>query len=327
MTNQIIDILREVTSPQNIANFISKTNKPSQPIRDLIFSAAVMHPFASISVAQIEEIIGNVPVIRRGTNAYAVNNNDSNITVIEPQPIHMTDFISAVELNNLKNVGVMQVQNYINLKIQRMLNIIHRTTEALCAQAITGKINYQMSTNGTVDSYVVDFGETLRFDLAKKWSDTSCTIAKVFSDLKDMHALLQKKGYGSKVLVLAGVEAYTRIIELADLSKSNIVQVKLVDQNTISVGGYTVKMENGSYIGKDKSAIKKIDDKSVVMIDIDAQHTPYYLALDSVEHGLNAIPFAITTNVKSDSTGYEIYGFSKPLPAPVVGAICWSQVL
>lgn len=53
----------------------------------------------------------------------------------------------------------------------------------------------------------------------------------------------------------------------------------------------------------------------------------FYCALDDLDANLQPLPFYAKPIVQQDPSGVKIVGTSKPLPAPVLGAIVWQQVL
>lgn len=324
---EIIDLIRSFLTPQAIAVQMTNRKPAPQRIRNLIYGEGKQHPFAAITLAELKRTLTNVPVVRRGSTAFAMNVGNGDLTTIDVQGFDVSDFFTATEINNLKMVSTQSVQSYVEGRINHMLDLIQRSTEALCAQGLTGTLAYPMKTDLGEDTYEVDFGETQTFAPPLLWSDASTKIVDVFDTLKEMHGQLQLTGFGANTVTLAGSKAFSRIIALADESKSNIVQVKLVNQNEMSVGGYTVQLENGVYRGAGKAMTRTVSENKVVMVDKDAGHSLRYLALDDLENGLLPMPFYPSQEVKKNPSGMEIVGRSKPLPAPVVGAICWSTVM
>ncbi len=205
---------------------------------------------------------------------------------------------------------------------------IEVSTEALCAQSLTGKIAYPMKTaDGAMELFEVDFGETLRYKFDSSLKATDATIEQVYTALQEMDETIQAKGYGANLEVLSGKTLFARIVTLAGKNKSNVLDVK-VSKGQVNVGGYLINLENGSYetmVGGTKTRVKTVDDDKMVMIDLEAGHTPYYAALDDLDAGLQALPFFSKVKKVDDPSGADVYTMSKPLPAVVVDAICWAD--
>ena len=72
---------------------------------------------------------------------------------------------------------------------------------------------------------------------------------------------------------------------------------------------------------------RNVVDKSVIMVALDAPFKLFYCAIDDVDAGLKAMPF-FTKTVKMDNpSGFDLIGISKPIPVPVVRAICTAEVV
>ncbi|MGT3827057.1 major capsid protein [Enterobacter kobei] len=324
---EIIDLLRKCFGANAVAVLLgSRQNLPS-PIRKQFFADGGQWPLASISMAELRSLITNIPVVRRGTTAYSLDRGKDGLMSIEPQGIDMSDFISAAALNNLKVLGLSGVQAYANGIMNRMMNTAQVTTEALCAQALTGVIAYPMkSEGGQLDVYGVDYGTPTALpdaDLTK----AGTTIMDVYTLLDDLHKALQMQGYGGSVSIAAGSQAFATILKRAENSKSNILQVNVSVQGEVNIGGYTIKLQSGMHKDFDQSMVPNIPANALVAVDTSAGSCVKYLALDDITNGLQPMPFATTTEVLNNPSGMEIVGRSKPLPIVAVGAIVWVKVL
>lgn len=325
---EIIDLIRSFMTPQAIAGQMAKRQSVPQRIRKLVYGEeGKQHPFAAITLADLQRTLTNVPVVRRGSQAFALDQGRGTLTSIDVQGFEVSDFFTAAEINNLKMVSNQSVQAFIEGRINQMLDAIQRSTEALCAQGLTGEISYPMKTDQGFDEYEVEFGQTQIYTPDILWDAASAKIVHVYDTLTEMHSQLQAKGYGDSTVSLAGRKAFSKLVALADESKSNIVQVKIVSENEVSVGGYSVQLESSVYRGKGRTMTRTVDEHKLCMVDKNAGHSLYYLALDDMENGLLPMPFYPSQEVKKNPSGMEVVGRSKPLPAPVVQAICWSSVL
>lgn len=324
---EIIDLLRKCFGVSAVAVLLgSRQNLPS-PIRKQFFADGGQWPLASISVAELRSVIVNVPVVRRGTTAYALDRGKDSLMSIEPQGIDLSDFISAAQLNNLKVLSTSGVQAYANSIMNYMMNTVQVTTEALCAQALSGVIAYPMKAeSGQLDMYGIDYGVPTSLpdvDLTK----VSTSIMDVYTVLDDLNKTLQRQGYGASVSYAAGSLAFKTILKLAENSKSNILQVNVSVPGEVSIGGYVIRLQSGMHKDFDQTMVPNIPENAIVAVDTSAGHCVKYLALDDIANGLQPLPFATSTETKGNPSGLEIVGRSKPLPIVAIGAIVWVKVL
>ncbi|WP_417883039.1 major capsid protein [Vibrio rumoiensis] len=327
----IIDVLRSLVAPQEWSELLNnyKKRKPvPMRIRNKVFGQAVFYPSVRIPWSVLKETLSNIPVVRRGTRAYQLGGDDLETQSIEPQGFSTVSHVSAAELNNLKALGLTNIKKYFEMLQSGVMRKIEFSTEALCAQSLTGKISYPMKTSdGAAELFEVDFGEPLRYSFTESLNAAGATIETVYSALQDMDEKIQSKGYGMNLEVLCGKTLFARILTLAGQNKSNVLDVK-VSKGQVNVGGYIVNLENGSYqtmVGGMKTVVKTVPDDQMVMIDLDAGHTPYFAALDDLDAGLQALPFFAKVIKTDDPSGADVYTMSKPLPAVVVDAICWTD--
>lgn len=324
---EIIDLLRKCFGVSAVAVLLgSRQNLPS-PIRKQFFADGGQWPLASISMAELRSVIVNVPVVRRGTTAYALDRGKDSLMNIEPQGIDLSDFISAAQLNNLKVLSTSGVQAYANSIMNYMMNTVQVTTEALCAQALSGVIAYPMKAeSGQLDVYGIDYGVPTSLpdvDL----SMVSTSIMDAYDVLENLNKTLQMQGYGASVSYAAGSMAFKTILKLAENTKSNILQVNVSVPGEVSIGGYIVKLQSGMHKDFDQTMVPNIPTNAIVAVDTSAGHCVKYLALDDIENGLQPLPFATSTDKKINPSGLDIIGRSKPLPIVAVGAIVWAKVL
>ncbi|WP_108945630.1 major capsid protein [Shewanella halifaxensis] len=330
----LLQLIASMLTPQFIAETLQKYKKKKsvrQPIRELVFKDTKQHPFSSISVAELSKVLSNVPMVRRGTKAYALDHKSGAMTVIEPQGIDLSDFIGAKELNDLKALIVQQgndaLKAYLETRINDMLVSVEKTVEVLCAQALTGTIHYPMKTDAGTDVYEIDFGETQRFNLVEKLA-ANTSLAKLHGLFTSMSSQMSEYDFDVEQVVVAGKEAFATILAIANTAtKQSIINVTLTSPTELNIGGFRIFSIAGTYKGVGKVKTDKVDSKSIAMIDIAAMHRMYYLALDDLDAGLQPLPFFASHEFSKNPSGVELIGRSKPIPAPVVKAICWCQVL
>ncbi len=327
----IIDILRGLLSPKEWSELLNnyKKRKPvPMRIRKKVFGPAIFYPSVRIPWNVLKETLTNIPVVRRGTKAYQLGGNDLETQSIEPQGFSTVSHISAAELNNLKAIGLTNIQKFFEMLQFGVMRKIEVSTEALCAQSLTGQITYPMKTaDGANETFEVDYGEPLRYSFDTALNAADATIEHVYTALQEMDEKIQAKGYGMNVETLCGKTLFARILTLAGQNKSNILDVK-IGKGQVTVGGYIINLENGSYdtmSGGNKTKVKTVGDDKMVMVDLDAGHNLFYAALDDLDAGLQALPFFSKVKKVDDPSGANVYTMSKPLPAVIVDAICWAD--
>lgn len=325
MATEIISTIQGFLTPAHIGQRIAVQKPVTTAIRDWMYPNRVPHPFAQIGMDEVKKVIKNVPVVRRGTKAVPINTDSQSMTLIEPQGIDVADQLSATEINNMKMLSNTSIEQMVNNKTDHMMKTVTKTSEALCAQSLSGRISYPMKTEGGMDVYEVDFGDTQTYTPAKKWDASGITIADVYTHLSDMQTQLEEAGFGSKIEFKAGKKAFQTLLMLADGANNKAIKVE-VKEDAIIVGGITVMKEAGVYEGIGGNAVAKVEPHKIVACDVEAGHGYWWLALDDIRAGLVPLPFFPSHEITNNPSQMEIVGRSKPFPGPIVDAICWAEV-
>lgn len=327
----VIDLFRSWTKPDVWNAYLKayKKRKPvKMPIRNDIFGPAIPWNDVALPYSELKDTLTNVPVVRRGSASLAIKSEDSAIKSIEVQGFILSHFVSAATLNNLKALGSVSAKQYFDLQNNNMLRRVEKGIEAMCAQALTGKVEYPMKLeDGSFDTFEIDFGETETYEATGEvdLSSADTKLSDVFKLLQSMEEKIEDRGYGGDTLTYAGKVAFGYIMDIASSNNTRNIPVQ-IKESEIVIGGYTIKRMSGKYktwVGGAVDNQAKIPDGSLCMVDKEAGHSFYYLAIDDLDAGLKALPF-FTKPIKSDDpSGAKMIGHSKPVPAPVVGAICW----
>ena len=320
--------LRKYFTPRAIAQTLEKLPPLQTPVLDRIYPESVrkQHQLPVLGINEIKRTVKNVPVVRRGTAAVPLQDGQGGISYIEPQPIEVSSFISAKELNDMKLLSEKGIQEYIAGVIDYQRQVIRKTTEALAAQSLKGEISYPMKTNAGYDLYVVSFGSTNSYTVSTPWNAENKKFADVLLDLIRISELLNKKGY-SNVAFLAGSRAFITLAQLVLNLQGDTIKAQ-VTEKAITLAGFTVELFNGVYEDpRDGSTRYVVEPNYICAVALDAPFTLYYCAIDDIEAGLVAMPYYATPDMKKNPSGVEIVGKSKPLPVPVVDAICWAEVI
>lgn len=323
--------LRKYFTPKAIAQILETLPPLETPILDRIYpeSRRKQHQLPVLGIDEITAVVKNVPVVRRGTQAVPAPSADTRaITYIEPQPVEVSTFITAKELNDLKLLAETSIQNYIAGKIDYLRQVIRKTTEALAVQSLKGEISYPMKTLTGYDTYTVNFGPTLSYIPDKKWDATDKTIADLLKDLLEITKVIKENsGYGN-IRFFAGSDAFLALANLV-LKQAGDAPIKAeVTEKGVTLAGFTIEYLDAVYTDYiNNNTYSAIDPDKVLAIAMDAPFTLWYCAIDDIEAGLVAMPFYAVPDTKKNPSGVEIVAKSKPLPVPVPKAICWADVI
>lgn len=299
------------------------------PVMDTIFLQRPQSPLAMIGVEDILPVTNALPLVRRGAPSIPATQATPSVGFYEPLPVNVHVMVTAADLNNLRLLDQDGLTAWSQARMDYLRRGIRKTTEALCAQALTGKIEWPVQLDGGGwDTCVVDWGAPLSKTPGKTWDADGCAIADVFELLSDMQELIQDNGYGGTVEVWAGRTAYGALFALAEAFKSTAkIAVEITDQG-INVGGYLVRRRSEKYRNPRTGAmVPVLADKSLLMIATDAEHRLPYCAVDDLDANLQALPFFVKPIKLDDPSGYRLVAQSKPFPVPNVRGICKSVVV
>lgn len=321
---------------------VGKLIERSKPVRsivfDLVFGYRTNTPSARVRVDEIFRRVGNVPVVARGAAALSLGGASVTRSEIEPMPIRLSDFITGAALNDLRSLygsGDERGQNLVTAYLDKMvLDLMHATEttrNALCAQAITGKIDYMMRTEGGYERYQVAYGDgaTLSFAPALKWNDPDCALAQIINDLSDMEDAIRDAGFAGEVKYLIGKKAFTAIAnKIATMTNETRIDAK-AEKGTIYIGGYELVKDGITYKDRDASGAEvtkyEVDPEKIVAYAVDVPELTY-CAVDDVEGNLEATPFFSKVVKSDDPSGYRVISESKPMPLVSAKGFCWAVV-
>lgn len=323
--------LRKYFTPRAIAQILETLPPLETPILDTFYpeSKRKQHQLPVLGIDEITRVVKNVPVVRRGTQAVPVGHGERAITYLEPQPIEVSTFVSAKELNDLKLLQETSIQGYVSDKIDFLRQIVRKTTEALAAQSLKGSITYPMKTAAGYDTYTVDFGSTNAYTPGKLWNASDIKVSDILKDLLEMVKIVKRtSGYGN-VQFFAGASAYMALanVVLNSVNTADTIEARISEKG-VTLAGFQVNYLDAVYENPATGeVVSAIDDDSVVAVAMDAPFTLWYCAIDDIDAGLVALPFYAVPDTKKNPSGVEIIGKSKPLPVSVPKAICWAKVV
>lgn len=324
------DLIAELFSPENVAARINAMSDINTKVMDDIYPSGVRgtHPFATIGIAELTEIAKAVPVVRRGTQSVSIGGGTGSISFIEPQPIDVSRFVTAKELNDLKLLDPNAQNTWLDGKLVYMRNTVRATSEALSCQSLTGAINYPMKIDGGFDSYQISFGTVATITPTKVWDAAGSTIGDVNDTLNKMSEALEDDGFASDIEFRIGALVESFLVGLIGSLGNDTRIIAKVDADYIYIGKHKLKMSKGRYYNpQTKAYVNAIGDKVVQAIDMAGGFSFKYLAIDDIDAGLAATPLFINPKKADDPSGYKIIAKSTPLPIPVPSAMNKSTVL
>jgi hypothetical protein len=148
------------------------------------------------------------------------------------------------------------------------------------------------------------------------------------SKYPDILESLKARGVDANdVLFLVGYDVYAALCDIAGAQANSSLVTTGLDGISIG-GGLKFTLLNATYTNlKTKASVPVIPAKHMLIIDRQAGHKLLYAALDSMEAGLQAMPFFVTEEITKDPPGTKLIGESKPFPVVNIRGIAKAQVL
>lgn len=321
---------------------VTKLIERHKPVRsiifDLVFGVRTNTPSSRVRLDDVYKRTGNRPVVARGSAALAIGGQAGTRTEIEPMPIRLSQFITGADLNDLRSLygnGDERGQALVMTKLDSMVLDLMRATEmtrnALCAQAITGKIDYMMQNEGGFERYQVVYGDgtPLSFSPAVKWNDDRCTLAMIINDLSEIEDTLMDEGATGEVKFMVGKKAFAAVSnKIAAMTNDTRIDAK-AEKGVVYLGGYELTKNSITYKDRDASGNEvtkyEVDAEKIVAFVADIPELTY-CAVDDVDGNLEAVPFFSKTIKVEDPSGYKVISESKPMPLVSAKGFCWATV-
>lgn len=325
--------LKQILSPEAVAQVLHRLPGLKTTVLDTAFPNRPVWPFPHVGLAELKAAIGTIPVVSRGSQPIAVENEELDISTIAPLPVKPSTEVLAWELNDLKalqGLGGMTptLDAWRTRKVDVLRRLVRATTEAMASTVLyTGKVAWpHVLAGGGIVNYVVDYGAPLSLTLATKLSATS-KASDIFDLLNDMADAVQDAGIGGTVTFHAGRDVFKIMLDIlqayASTVRNSSLAVDLSKQGVIGIGGYEILRMNETY--KDPitgASTPKLNAKTLVAFATDAPGTVWYCAIDSVSANNAATPFHVFAELMSGDAGYRLIAQSKPLPARNSRATC-----
>ena len=297
------------------------------PIMDLIYPESVRknHPFDKLTVTDLGLPTKNIPLIKRGSQSYALTPDESSIKIIDPANLTPSMFLSAADCNRVNSLEAGGRQVLFDNYIDTLRRSIRKSTEAMSIQSLTGKISYDLRTaDSNMDLYEVNFGKPKAVEVTAKWDDENTTFGDIVAGLGQINSSLQETSDGTDIVHLIKMDVYKALANKAATNKDLIK----VFEDHIMVGTSKFYLTNARYWSyREKKFKEAIPDKTVVSVARDDAFSLFYCALDSFDANFSGMPFFVREHHTSDPEGVKFIGQSRPMPVPNVSAIRTAQVL
>ncbi|MGD9809644.1 MAG: major capsid protein [Deferribacterales bacterium] len=310
-----------------------------------IRSLNLLSPISSVAVDNIYKNVQNIanPVIpladlftqiktvglstRGGKYIDLSGSTELGAKWVEPFPIKLKESLNGVELNNLKMLSETSIEAWRQQKINKVRQTNRATTEYQAVKALSGKIEMPVITDdGSSATYTVDYGTPATLTPAKAFNAVDASVETVEKFLLDMAAKVIESGY-SEVEFWAGKDVWFAIYALIQAVPNDTrISAKVEGQTIITAAG-KVKLRNELVYNPTSKAFEPtVAANKIMCIAMNAPHTLAYAAIDDLDGNLEAVPLFMKP-IKDPEGGWKILTESKPLPAPVIRAICWATAI
>lgn len=331
---ELYEFLRTAFTLPYFAKIIERKKAQKSVIFDRVFANRETTPFAMIDIHEIIDVVKSVPVVTRDGKSVTLTTGIRGNQTFEPMPVYINKQLTGKMLNDLKQLlgqenGSSLIQSEIDRITMSLMSSVEKTRNALCAQAITGKIDYQMATDGGYERYKVEYGADsgaiLGYDIAeeKKWNQPDVGMGDVLKDLMAIKRKLMSEGSAGTVSFLAGAELFAALTNKITSLPNDQRFGAVVTGEKITVGGYTIELCDGYYNDRDSSGndvVKPELADDALFAWVEGVPVLMYAAIDDIEGNLQASPFFSRTVKIDDPSGLKIIGESKPFP--VVNTKC-----
>lgn len=315
----LADTLVKFFNLKNFTDVVTELPKPETKMTDLLFPASKRKQKTSpyISIADIQDETGAVPVVVRGSQSYPVGGGFKSVSPIEVHPLTMSRFLSGADLNNLIALGDVDT---VNAKLTEVIeNLRDRTavsTEILVCQSLSGQIKYPASVQGgAMDTYTVSIGNLKSLSAATLTATSS--ISDLQKELEKQFLEQQKTGASTDVRLLTGTDVYSVILDIIAKTTGGSVPVQWTEYGCVLFGKYKIMPIFGTYDlpGKSSTPTAVIDPKSIQTVDLANTGKLFFAALDELDAKLQPLPFFASYEETKDPSGIKVLSSSKPLPA------------
>ncbi len=323
--------LKKFLTPQAIVKTLEKLPELKTPVMDLLFTDRRNHPSTMVGKDDLGLPSGNLPIVRRDAQSVPITSPDSSFDFFEPQPVKPSVFVPNSTINDFVHLAAVDKETFVQNKIDTLRRGCRATAEALCIQALTGKITYPLYQGGQpAGTYTVDYGTIgdLSAKVTKKYDAAGVKVSDIVKGIPEILAGLKARGVDANdVLFLVGYDVYAALCDIVGAQTNSSLMGLGLDGISIG-GGIKFTLLNATYTNlKTKAEVPVIPAKHMLIVDRQSGSKLLYAALDSMDAGLQAMPFFVSEDMSRDPPGIKLLGESKPFPIVNVRGIAKAQVL
>ena len=274
------------------------------------FKRTVNRNATRIATTDIQSTVGNIPVIKRGSTGYRPVMK-GGITYIEPQPIEIDDYFSAVEEDDWERASNMGKNQIVDERLARWAKLVRNTTKALCIQAHRGAIDYMMQAGNEMVRYEVDYGDVEGIERDKALS--SLTLADFIEDASEMEQAINDRGIGGAIEFIASTEYFKQLVSIS--ANQTMFPVEMTADG-MNIAGFKVLRNNDTYtdLASGTKTVKKlVESRELMARAVDAGQELDFLRIDDTVQR-QAVPLYSFTKERGDQRGTDLYVKSKPFP-------------
>ncbi|NDY56330.1 hypothetical protein G3N56_06180 [Desulfovibrio sulfodismutans] len=321
--------IRGLFTKEAIVRYLMALPVLKTPVMDTIFATRPQHPLPMLGVDDVSVVANPLPVVRRGAPSISAVSESGNIAFYEPLPVSAHKSVTGADLLNLQMLRGDGLEAWAREKTDLLRRVCRLTTEALCALALTGTVEWPVQLEkGGWEVYKIEYGDPLSAIPGTLWDAGGVKLKAVFELLTAMQESIQDNGFGGQIVTWAGKAAYNALFAIAEASVTTAKMRVEITEKGIDVGGYLVERRSERNRNPQTGAMTPVvADDDVVMVALDAGHKLPYCALDDLDANLQPLPFFVKPIKKSDPSSYRLVGMSKPFPVPNVKGICRATVL
>lgn len=313
-----IGAINRLFTQAKVADIVSTLPKPTTPLTDMLFPASKRVQKASpfVSMADIQEVTGAVPLVTRDGKSVPVDAQSTRHNLIEVDPIKVSRFASARDINDMISLGDTEsLEAYAREIIENLRNRVSVTTETMVRQAMSGKIEYPYYAENGVSAgkCEIDLGNPNSLSAVTLNAQANLgTLQKVFETLLTEHQ--QKAGATGTPVFLLGSDVYDKVVTIVT-SVQNAPVLWTPDGMKL-FGKYDFRTIAMTYtLPGSKNAVPVIGAKKIRIVDLSNTGKLIYASLDDIDAKFAPLPFYAKPIETKDPDGIKFVGEAKPLPA------------
>ena len=329
--------VRTYFRPERVAQRIVDRESYGTPATDTFYPERTRSNWDDV-VVPVEEITRRtraVPLVLRGAPGVTVSGDGGGLSLIKPQPIKTIDGMTAAEYNNRRMFGRESVDQLTGRITDRHTDTHRKTREALCAQSLTGRIDFPIAgkTGQIIDVFSVKFGDTRAFVVAADWTAEATTLGQIHKDLSNARTERSRAGYGTTD-VYVGRDLFGALLDkVSAIGNDTRFSARVRDDGAIQIGSFVVMEMAEQYdhpglpdFGQPGGAVVAgykdvIGPTEVLMTDASQEWSLLNVRLDNFLLPPNPAPLGVIVDMARDGGQIDLYFESKPFPIPVAPAI------